>query len=104
MASSIDFVEFVCEQVASVGVVRNKKMFGEYMVYIDEKPIILICDDTAFVKVLPETTAVLGTKNRQAPPYKGARPHYVLDVDDRDTMQAIAKELIIVTALPKKKK
>jgi DNA helicase-2/ATP-dependent DNA helicase PcrA len=35
-----------------VGAVRYKKMFGEYMVYVNEKPILLVCDNTVFVKIL----------------------------------------------------
>lgn len=42
MATSHDYIEYVSERVADCGVVRYKKMFGEYMVYINEKPISLI--------------------------------------------------------------
>ncbi len=39
MASSVEYIEFVCEQIASVGDIRYKKMFGEYMVYVNDKPV-----------------------------------------------------------------
>jgi TfoX/Sxy family transcriptional regulator of competence genes len=29
MATSVDYIEFVCEQIEGVGAVRYKKMFGE---------------------------------------------------------------------------
>ena len=45
MASNIDFVNYVMEQINDTGIVSQKKMFGEYMVYVNQKPIILICDN-----------------------------------------------------------
>jgi TfoX/Sxy family transcriptional regulator of competence genes len=50
MATTADFIEYVCDQISGIGAVRCKKMFGEYMVYINEKPILLVCDNTAFCK------------------------------------------------------
>lgn len=46
MATSIEFIEYVCEQVSGIGIVRYRKMFGEYMVYINDKPFwfaIILC-------------------------------------------------------------
>ena len=31
MASSPDFVNYICEQLEGLGAVRSRKMFGEYM-------------------------------------------------------------------------
>ena len=31
MASNVEFVEYVCEQIAPCGGVRYRKMFGDYM-------------------------------------------------------------------------
>ena len=53
MASSPDFVTYICEQLGDIGAVRSRKMFGEYMVYLNDKPVIMVCDDTVFVKMLP---------------------------------------------------
>ena len=53
MATTVDYIEFVCEQLAGVGAVRYHKMFGEYMVYVNDKPLLLVCDNTVFVKILP---------------------------------------------------
>ena len=51
MASSPDFIKFVADQVASAGDnIRYRKMFGDYMLYCDDRPVLLICDDTVFVK------------------------------------------------------
>lgn len=50
MATTVDFIEYVCSQIDETYHVRYLKMFGEYMVYINEKPLLLVCDNTVFVK------------------------------------------------------
>ena len=37
MSCSLDFIEFVCQQIEAVGAIRYRKMFGEYMIYANEK-------------------------------------------------------------------
>ena len=54
MASTEGFIEFVIEQIGDIGNVRYRKMFGEYMVYVNDKPILLVCDDTVYVKMHDE--------------------------------------------------
>jgi len=103
MASSIDFVNFIVEQITGIGTITHKKMFGEYMIYCNGKPIILVCNDTAFAKVLPETTKLLGDTKAE-PPYKGAKPHYILDVDNQEQMQKVAKTLERIIPFPKKRR
>ncbi len=102
MASSPDFVRYICEQLDGLGVVRSRKMFGEYMVYLNDKPVIIICDDRAMVKTLPCLEDLL--KGRPVePPYEGAKDHYVLDPDDRETLREAARLAEEVTPLPKKR-
>lgn len=103
MATTVDFIEFVCEQIHGVGDISYKKMFGEYMVYVNAKPILLVCDNTVYVKQLPciadkMQDAEIGT------PYKGAKPQYVLDIDDAQLSVEIVSILEPVTALPKPRK
>ena len=50
MACSLDFIEFVSSQIATAGTVKCRKMFGDYMVYVDEKPVIIVCDNIPYVK------------------------------------------------------
>ena len=104
MASSIDFVELVIENANDAGTVSYKKMFGEYMVYCNGKPIFIICNDICMVKILPETSAILGTNASQEFPYKGAKPHYVVDVDNREQVLELAVAMERITPLPKPKK
>jgi len=46
MAVSADFIEYIYEQVAPAGAIRHKRMFGGCIVYCDEKPALLVCDNT----------------------------------------------------------
>lgn len=52
MACTTDFIDFVCSQLNGVGIIRSKKMFGDWLIYIDEKPVILACDNICYVKKL----------------------------------------------------
>ena len=38
---------------------RAARMFGEYGLYLDDRVIALICDDTLFLKNIPEAAALL---------------------------------------------
>ena len=53
MSTSVSYIQFVCDQLQDFLAVRWRKMFGEYMVYVNDKPVLLVCDDTVFVKILP---------------------------------------------------
>lgn len=53
MATSQDYLDFVLEQLPPLWSIRSRKMFGEYMVYLNDKPILMLCDNTVFVKKLP---------------------------------------------------
>lgn len=102
MASSPDFVNYICEQLEGTGAVRSRKMFGEYMVYLNDKPVIIICDDRAMVKILPCLEELLG-QNPKELPYEGAKEHYVLDPDDGETLRQAARLAESVTPVPRKR-
>ncbi|GHU55705.1 competence protein TfoX [Clostridia bacterium] len=103
MATSIDYIEFVCGQVRDTGYVRYKKMFGEYMIYVNDKPILLICDSIVFVKILPCIDSLMANAERGFP-YKGAKEHYILDVEDKELASAVITELLEVIPIPKPRK
>lgn len=88
MATSAEYMEYVCDQIRNAGEIRYKKMFGEYMVYIDEKPVFTVCDNTVFVKILPELEELMKEADKGYP-YEGAKEHYVLDVDNEELTYAV---------------
>ena len=78
-------------------------MFGDWMVYADDRPILLVCDNTVFVKIVPELAALMADAERGLP-YEGAKEHYILDIDDTDLARQVVAVLEAVTPLPKPKK
>jgi TfoX/Sxy family transcriptional regulator of competence genes len=108
MASDIGFVEYVCEQVAGAGHISHRRMFGEFALYCDGKVVALICDNQFFLKPTVAGRALL-QRVKEAPPYPGAKPYYLLDTDLEDAEQmarlvrATAAELPLPKAPAKKK-
>ena len=103
MATSKEYIEFVCDQLRGVDGVTYKKMFGEYLVYVNEKPIFIVCDNTVMVKKVPELADLM----RDAPegfPYDGAKMHYILDIENRDLVLAVIPILEAITPVPKKRR
>lgn len=103
MASNLEFVEYVCEQIALCGGVRYRKMFGDYMIYVNDKPLLLLCDNTVYAKQLAVLADLL-SENEVGVPYDGAKPHYILDADNTEQLRAVVNILEPLTALPKRRK
>lgn len=104
MASKLDFVEYVCDQISGAGSITYKKMFGEYGVYCDGKIIGVICANQFFVKKT-EAGAALYSDCQEAAPYTGAKPHLVIDrVDDKERMARFIRATCDELPAPKPKK
>ena len=107
MATDKDFIDFTLGQLRGAGLIEAKKMFGEYMIYSDGKPALLVCDNQVFIKMLPEVRALFESRGRTPDigvPYKGAKEHYILDADDGDFATEVTRLLTDILPLPKKKK
>lgn len=103
MSTIKEYIEFVCESIRGDYEITYKKMFGDYIVYANGKPILLVCDDTVYVKKLPALAELMAG----APcgtPYDGAKEHYVLDVENADLTDKVVAALEKLTPLPKKNK
>lgn len=103
MATTNEYIEYVCEQINGVGEIRYKKMFGEFLIYINDKPIIIVCDNVPFVKKL-ECIEEIMQNSEVGFPYKGAKEHYVLDIDNREFCKMVVTKIEKVTQVPKKRK
>lgn len=104
MASDIGFVEYVCEQIRSAGHVSHRRMFGEFAVYCDGKVVALVCDNQLFLKPTAAGKALLD-QVKEAPPYPGAKPYYLVDaqLDDADAVAAIVRATADALPAPKLK-
>ena len=103
MASDQDFIEFVCDQITGCGEIRFRKMFGEYMVYVNDKPVLLVCDNTVYVKKL-DVLEDLMVAAEVGIPYPGSKEHYILEIDDADLSKKVVDLLEPITPIPKKRK
>ena len=92
MATTAEYMEYVCGQLAGVGALRYRKMFGEYMLYVNDKPVLKKLDCLA-AYALPAGC-----------PYEGAKEHYILDIDDGERSREIVEKAEAVTPLPKPRK
>ena len=102
MASRLEYVRYVAEQLSGAGEITYKKMFGEYGLYCDGKIFANVSDDQLFVKIT-EAGRSLFPGLPEAPPYPGARNYFLIeDVDDRDFLTALT--LATCQAPPETKK
>lgn len=101
MATDKTYIQFVIEQLRGENA-AYKKMFGEYMVYVDEKPIFTVCDNTVFVKEVKELDEIMSEADRGYP-YDGAKEHYILDIENVELVEKTVGILKQVIPVPKKK-
>ena len=103
MATNKEYIDYVIEQIKGVGELRSKKMFGEYMIYVNNKPILLVCDNTVYVKKADEIKELMECADIGFP-YKGAKEHYILDVENELISRKVINALELVTKIPIPKK
>ena len=105
MASEINFVDFVLEQIKNSRKITAKKMFGEYGLYADEKLFGLICDNKLFIK--PTTAGLKFIGNVvEASPYEGAKPSFLIEdkIEDSDWLSELVSISLDELPAPKPKK
>jgi TfoX/Sxy family transcriptional regulator of competence genes len=96
MATQQPTIDYLLEQATAAGNVSAKPMFGEYGVYVDGKMIGSVCDDQLFVK--PTASGRVHSEPVfDAPPYPGAKPHLLIEVDRWDDGEWLG-ELLRLTA------
>ena len=101
MATSSEYIDFVCEFLRPFGAVSTRKMFGEYMAYLNGKPVLLVCDNTVYIKKY-DALAPFMSDAFSGFPYEGAKEHYILDVENSVLMQDVIPILEKLTSIPKK--
>ena len=84
MASDLEYVEFITEEIEAECEMSFRKMFGEYALYSKGKVVALICDNQLFVKPTNAGKEYIG-KFVEAPAYPGAKPSLLIEdrIDDR---------------------
>jgi len=105
MASNLEFVEFIVDQIENAGVITYKKMFGEYAIYSDGKIFALVCDNQLFIKPTEGGRSFIGDVV-EAPPYPGAKLSFLIGdkIDDREWISDLIRITVNELPEPKSKK
>ena len=102
MASDLNFVKFVADQIDASCEISYRKMFGEYALYSRNKVVALICDDQLFIKPTEAGKSFIG-EVVESPPYPGAKLAFL--IQDQIEHKEWLTQLITLTEeeLPKPK-
>jgi TfoX/Sxy family transcriptional regulator of competence genes len=105
MATDKAFVDFVLDQIDNAGEITAKKMFGEYGVFSNGKIFALICDNKLFIKPTESGRAFIQDVV-EAPPYKGAKPSFLIEdkIEDREWLSELIRISLKELPEPKPKK
>ena len=82
----------------------QRKMFGEYALYIDDKVVAFACDNSLLLKPTPEGKALL-PRVTLGKPYPEAKDYYALDeyLDDTELLQRLIQATADALPTPKPK-
>ena len=104
MASSIEYLNFILEQLTFLDDVTYRPMMGEFIIYYKGKIIGGIYDDRFLVKPVKSAIKMMPDAKRQLP-YEGAKEMLAVDnVDDREFLMKLLEAMYDELPAGKKKK
>ena len=104
MASSIEYLNFILEQLSFLDDVSYRPMMGEFIIYYKGKIIGGIYDDRFLVKPVKSAIEMMPEAERQLP-YEGAKEMLAADnVDDREFLMKLLETMYDELPAGKKKK
>jgi DNA transformation protein and related proteins len=106
MATNPSTVDDLLDLLAAAEGLSARKMFGEYCLYLNGKPVGLVCDDTLFVKLTPAGRELVPDVAEGAP-YPGAKLHLKFPRDqwtEAPTLCELLRITFAATPRPKPKK
>lgn len=87
MATTIDYRDFILEQLNLLDNITCKSMMGEYLLYYNGILFGGIYDDRLLVKIVDSNKKY---NMQESIPYESAKPMYfVVDVDNQETLRDI---------------
>lgn len=105
MGTRAETMEFLVDQLSALPSIRTRRMFGEYCLYCDEKPVAFVCDDELFVKPTDAGRAYIGEPD-EAPAYPGSKLYFRIGGDrweDRDWLVGLIDETAAALPAPRPK-
>ena len=104
MASKKGYLDFILEQLSGLDGITYKAMMGEFILYYQGRIFGGIYDDRLLVKPV-DAAKKLMPKAQSELPYEGAKPMLLVDdIDDRDFLCGLVREMYPELDEPKKKK
>ena len=91
MASSKDYLEYVLDLLTDVNDITFKKMMGEYLLYKDDILFGGVYDNRFLVK---KTSSLSSYDLLEEIPYKGAKPMYLIDSENRELIKEIVERAV----------
>lgn len=106
MSTRQETMDFLVDQLTALPNIRTRRMFGEFCLYCDDKPVAFVCDDELFVKPTDEGRAYIGVPD-EAPAYPGSKLYFRISGDrweDRDWLAELIDLTAAALPAPKPKK
>lgn len=109
MATREDTIEFLLDQLSALPGVRSRKMFGEYCLYYDEKPVAFVCDDELLIKPTDAGRAYVEAAGAldEAEAYPGSKMYFRITGDrceNREWLTGLVELTASVLPAPRPKK
>ncbi len=104
MGTSATTIAHIVDTLSVLGL-RQTKMFGEYALYLDDKVVALVCNDTLFIKPTPGALALLPAAE-MGPAYPSGKDWIIASeaLDDPDTCAQVLRVVASELPMPKPKK
>lgn len=105
MATDRNFIDYVSEQIALGDRLTHRTLFGEYALYVDQKVVAFVCDNSLYIKPSMAVEDLAPGLPRR-PPYPGAKDYPVADelLDDSDVIRALILETARLMPAPRQKR
>lgn len=104
MASSKEYLNFILEQLSELEEITYRAMMGEFILYYRGKIIGGIYDNRLLVKPVKSAISFMPTASYELP-YDGAKEMLLVDeVDDKEFLTGLFRNMYDELPTPKKKK
>ena len=102
MASTIEYLDFVLEQLSGLDEISYRAMMGEYILYYRDRVFGGIYDDRLLVKPVPAAVKMMPDATMELP-YDGAKEMILVDdIDNREFLCELVESMW--AELPERKK
>ena len=104
MASSKEYLAYILEQLSGLENIRYRAMMGEYILYYREKVVGGIYDDRFLIKNVTSARESMPDASLERP-YEGAKEMLLVEnVENRDFLKELFKDIYDELPSPKPKK